>query len=266
MKKATPVTVFLIFVLCVHAFPLRAQNVKLAVELGTDVYFGKSKKPDRARETKSTSPYSDDYFNCGFIGPEQMTNILYVGLKSEFFFLNNRLGLSAGLRLSHYSTELDSDRDYFLWQIRQEATHTDYLRIRNIMQRSYYLGLPLEVRFFLNKRNRLFRPYLKAGAVLNWRLHTDNAVNFQNRAMNHYEEQVSDGIEPPSCFNAYLYPAMGFKVGRVSWFNFEVHFPTLMLTSNSSSFLDDYPNIGVGVGFQFSVQIPLGTNSSKDSK
>jgi hypothetical protein len=265
MKKTTLIIVFLMC-MCFLAFPLRAQNIKLAVEFGTDAYFGDTKKPDKARETKSTSLYSDDDFHYGFIGPEQTTNIFYLGLKSEFFFLNDRLGLASGLRFSHYSTNLDSDRDYFLWQIRQEATYTDYVRIRDITQRSYYLGLPLEMRFFLNKWNRVFRPYVKVGAVLNWRVHTNNAVKFEDRAMNHYEGQVSDGIEPPNRFNAYLYPAMGFKVGRTSWFNFEIHFPTVMLTPGNSSFFDDYPNIGFGLGVQFLIQIPLGTNSSKDSK
>jgi hypothetical protein len=265
MKKATLVIVFLMFVLCFHAFPLRAQTIKLAAEFGYDAYFGDTKKPDKVRETQSASPYSDD-FHYDFIGPEQIINIVYLGLKSEFLFLNNRLGLATGLRFSQYFTNLDSDREYFLWRLRQEATYTDYVRIQDITQKSYYLGLPLEVRFFLNKRDRVFRPYVKIGAALNWRLHTSHAVNFHSQAMNRHEDQVSDGIEPPRRFNAYLYPAIGFKVGRTSWFNFEFHFPYLMLTPGSSSFFDDYPNIGFGAGLQLSVQIPIGTNSSKDSK
>jgi hypothetical protein len=273
MKKAGVFIFFLIFV--VHPFEfLPAQNIKLGAEFGYNVFGGDTKKPDMVRESKSSSLYDDDYdYYCGVIGPEQTMNIFYLGLKSEFFFINNRLGIATGLRFSQYSSVFDSDRDYFLWQVRQEGVKTDYVKIRDITQNTYYLGLPLEIRFFPNKRELPFQHYFKIGSVFNYRIQTKNDIDFQNNAMNHYTESIENKIENPNNFNAYLYPAIGFKIGgfkvgngKFPWINIEAHFPGIMLTSNASSFFKSNADTTPGFGIQFSIQIPLGKNSPIGSK
>jgi hypothetical protein len=195
-------------------------------------------------------------------------NIFYLGIKSEFFFANNRFGISTGLRVSQYSSVFDSDRDYFLWRVRQDAVNTDYVKISSITQNSYYVGIPLELRFFPNKRELPFQHYFKIGSIFNYRIHTKNHIGFQDNAMNHYTKSVENKIENPDNFNAYLYPAVGFKIGGFKvgegtfpYINIEAHLPGIMLTSNVSSFLEKNSDVLLGIGVQFSVQIPLGKNS-----
>jgi hypothetical protein len=269
MKKIGTLVFFLIFVL--HSFGiLQAQNVKLGVELGCDAYFGDAKKPELVRENRSSSRYYGDYdyydYYSGIIGSRQTMSILYLGLKSEFFCWHNQLGFSTGLRFSNYLTTLGSDRDYFLWQVRQEGVNTDYVRIRDITQHNYYVGFPLEVRFFPKRRELPVQQYFKVGSVFNFLVQSKNNINFQNKAMNSYSTLVNDGIENSNNFNAYLYFAVGLKIGGFKvgertfpYINIEAHFPGIMLTSNTSSFLilDGETSIGI----QLSVQIPLGKNS-----
>ncbi|MDR3193954.1 MAG: hypothetical protein LBT76_01510 [Tannerella sp.] len=271
MNRTGAYVVFLIFVLLATGI-LRGQNIKLGAEYGFDTYFGDTKKPDGVRESKSAFPYFDDYvFYCGLIGPEQSLDISYAGVKAEFFLPGNRLGIAAGLRVSKYASVFDSDRDYFLWQVRQEGVETDYVRVRAVRQESCYLGVPLEIRFFPNNRELPFQHYFKLGAIFNRRLQTENRIDFPDDAMSRYADSVRDGIEAPANFNARLYPAFGFKIGgfrvgagRFPWINVEAHFPGIMLASGASSFIKSYSNSGIGL--QFSVQVPLGKNAPIGSK
>ncbi|GHT02147.1 hypothetical protein AGMMS49525_05140 [Bacteroidia bacterium] len=180
--------------------------------------------------------------------------ISYVGAKAEYFLWHNRIGIAAGLRFSNYSSTFDSDKEYFLWLLRQDRLTTDYAKIQNITQNSYYVGVPLEFRFFPNNHDWFFQHYFKLGAAFNYRLSTNNSVTFQNAAMNRHAQTVEDQVDKPQDFNAYLYPVIGFKMARLPWFNLELHFPCGMFSSEGSAFIR--PNAGFGI--QFSVQIPLG--------
>jgi hypothetical protein len=106
------------------------------------------------------------------------------GVKPEIFLGRNRWGISSGLRFSRYTTALEPRNGAFYWMFRQEGLQTDYLMINKFTQRSYYLGVPLEVRFFPNRRELPVQIYFKAGAAVNYRLHTDNGVTFRDPSMN----------------------------------------------------------------------------------
>ena len=128
IKKLNP----FIAVLCILCFvvPARAQddansekthNFKIGVEFGADSYFGEAVKLDRVRENRSYFHTYEDYdYYCGFVGGNRAMGIVYVGIKPELFFLNNRLGISSGLRFSEYMSSLVSDRDYFLWLLNED--------------------------------------------------------------------------------------------------------------------------------------------------
>jgi hypothetical protein len=53
--------------------------------------------------------------------------------------------------------------------------------------------------------------------------------------------------------------ASGFKIGDSSspWLNMEIHFPGFLADLQATSFL----KTGIGIGLQFSVQIPLGKSA-----
>ena len=271
-----------IIIVCIMCFilPGHAQNDKksrkhhnimLGFEFGSDFFFGDPIKSDMVRENKSSyySFHDFDYY-CGLIPDYQEMNVLYFGIKPEFFFCKNRMGLSTGLRVSRYSTIFDSDKDYFLWLVNQDDINTEYVKIRDITQNSYYLGIPLDFRFFPNRRELPFQFYLKAGSVFNYRLHTNNKVNFQNKSMKSNSEIIDNQIDSSiDDFNAYMFLGFGFKIGRykasgrkIPYFNVEMHALNIMLTDKASSFI----RTNAGIGFQLSAQIPLGKTAPIGSR
>jgi hypothetical protein len=249
------VIVFICFVLSSFAATQaqengKTNNFKIGVETGIDSFWGSSMGSDRIR--KSHDSYYD--FQCGIHFPDQTLDISYIGAKAEYFVWNNRIGMASGLRVSRYTSTLTSDKEYFLWLLRQDQLTTDYVKIRNIAKNSYYIGVPLEFRFFPNNHDWFFQHYIKLGAVFNYRFLTNNNVKFQDKAMNHHSETVDKQIDNPKNFNAYIYPAIGFKLARCPWLNVEVHFPCEMFNPKGST----YFRTDAGIGVQFSVQLPLG--------
>jgi hypothetical protein len=87
---------------------------------------------------------------------------------------------------------------------------TDYLKIDEFSQQSYFLGVPLEVRFFTNNRDLPVQTCFKIGSTFNYKLMTDNNISFNNPSMNKYVGTVGDGIEKADRFHVYVYPAFGF--------------------------------------------------------
>jgi len=278
--KNTNLYKIIIFILCFIA-PVQAQennlikkhhNIKLGVEIGTDFFFGDPRKPDMVRESKSSNYYYNDHdFYCGLILDFQNMNVSYFGIKPEIFFLKNRLGISSGLRFSRYSSYLKSDRDYFLWLIHQDDIYTEYVKINRITQNSYYLGIPLEVKFFPNRRELPAQFYMKVGSTFNYRLQTNNKIEFQNHFMESNADMIDDQINDSNLdFNAYMFFAAGIKIGRFKAgsrrktpnFNIEIHPLNIMLTDKASSFI----RTNAGIGFQVSAQIPIGKSAPIGSK
>ncbi|MDR2041439.1 MAG: PorT family protein [Tannerella sp.] len=234
----------------------KKHNIRIGFEMGVNSYFGDIKKPALLREFNSE--LSDGY---GFSndGANQAFTSVGWGVKPEFFFGKNRWGIASGLRFSRYLTTLEPHSDFFYWKVRQEDLLTDYLTIRKFSQKSYFLGIPLELRFFTNNRDLPFQIYFKIGSAFNYRLSTDNDVVFGEPSMDKYAGRVDEEIGEPDRFHVYVYPALGFKIGRyrtghTPWFNLEFHLPGMLLQSGVSSFSKS----ASGPGAALTVQIPLG--------
>jgi hypothetical protein len=232
----------------------KIHNFKLGFEAGFNGYWGDVVEPDGVREN-----YSSAYDYSFHILPVQSAIACHVGVKPEYFFLKNRFGVSAGLRVSRFSSAFESNNSYpVMWLLRQEGIYTEYVRIRSITQNSYYVGIPLEVRFFPNRREFRFQHYLKLGVAINYQVHTRYKTEFYDKQMRIYAGTVEAQLGKPNPFNAYIYPAIGFKIGRSSspWVNLEIYCSAL-ITPRTISFLKD----GAGVGLQFSVQFPVGKSA-----
>jgi hypothetical protein len=231
----------------------RTNNLKIGAEFGYDVFFG-DHNLDRLRKDKSSyyyGNYYDDYY-----GYEQALNVFYTGIKSEYFVWRNRIGFASGIRLSMFATDLNPKKDC-LWLLNETDSYTDLVRIRDITQNSYYIGIPLEIRFFSNNRELPFQSYVKIGGVFNCRLATTNSVTVKNPAMRQYEETISNQLGHSENFNMYFYNALGFKIARYPWFNIEIHLPNIMVNRRFSSMMN-LSDGGSGFGVQFSVQLPVG--------
>ncbi|GHT62405.1 hypothetical protein AGMMS50239_15630 [Bacteroidia bacterium] len=227
---------------------------QIGFEFGVGSFFGGTVTPEQVRTSKSK--YDDFY--CGFPGLGQEAETVYGGIKYEYIFCDNRLGFATGLRFSKISGKMSPNwnKSYFLWLFRQEGLNTDYLSIQNMTQKNYYLGVPLELRYiYPRRRDSFFKQYVKLGVAVNCLVSTKNSIAFYDNAMTQYASTVNDAIEKPDLFNAYIYPAYGFKFGRLKdvSFNMEFHFPGFLVGNKAHPFIrQDF-----GVGMQLSVQMPV---------
>jgi hypothetical protein len=185
----------------------KKHNIRIGFEAGVDSYFSDIKRPALMREFNSDLSERYDFL---YNGADQTFTSMGLGIKPEFFFGKNQWGISTGLRFSRYLTTLEPRRDFFYWMVGQEGLQTDYLAIRKCSQKSYYLGIPLEMRFFTNRRDLPFQIYFKIGSAFNYRLLTDNEILFKEPSMDKYAGAVDEGIGELDRFHVYVYPAIGF--------------------------------------------------------
>ena len=243
-------------------------NLKLAFEFGTNVIGSQLAMPEQIRENQSSAYlYNGEYehYAAALFGENNELSTTYFGIKPEYFIFNNRIGIASGLRFTMASSKLVFNQDDLLWKLKEDGLHTDYVRISNILQDSYLLGIPFEIRFFPNKRELPFQHYVKIGTSLNYHIYSDNQVVFTNNAMEKYKDVVLNQLSENNVFSSFVFGAVGFKIGKfregcwVPWGNIEFQFPYMLLTNKSFVFAGrggSFP----GVGIQCSFEIPIGKN------
>jgi len=184
----------------------------------------------------------------------------YYGLKYENRFLKNKLGVVSGIRYTRTDASIGKDTywssktDYFYVLSGQQGTTTEFMRVKNITQIAHYLGIPLEFRFYPYEERKV-QLYYKIGFDFNFLVGNHTNVVFRERAMNQYEEEISDIIEDPWKFYATAGLAVGLKIGDAGkpGINIEACIPSGIMRSNSSSFVSP----AVGAGIQLNIRFPL---------
>ena len=186
MKKIT----FILFLILLFGFKVQAQEIedvyidisvprwRIGVEAGVDALFGSINKPSQIRENKSYYFDNDYDFHCGFVINITKSNLYYFGVKSEYM-IKKRLAVAAGLRFSINKSTINSDRDYFLWKIEETETSANYLKIKNLSQANYYLGLPIELKFFPREKDYAVRQYFIFGTSFNFLVLSKNNIDFE---------------------------------------------------------------------------------------
>ena len=236
-------------------------RLRLGVELGLNNLFVKANKLPMIRENHSYYHYYDDYdYYGGFIPDGKNFTSCYLGVKPEYL-VHKRVAVAAGVRFSFNKVVYDSDRDYFLWKLSESAdgTQTNYVKIRNITQRNYYVSIPMEVKFFPREIDYPVRHYFVFGTAFNFRVTSNEEVSFKNSAMEKHESEVSDQIKGSSNFYGNLYLGFGIKIGKSTHpcGNIEFHAPLCVFYAN------DKPNSlvkmrdAIGSGLQLTFQLPL---------
>ncbi|MBN2165235.1 MAG: hypothetical protein JW717_03060 [Marinilabiliaceae bacterium] len=185
----------------------------------------------------------------------------YIGAKVEFRLNDNKHAFLTGLRikkccssLGKLSSDYESSEYFFLLYNKNEAS-SEFLKIKEINQASYYIGIPLELkRIMVNKK--YYRFFFKAAFDLNYRLHTTTDVVFFNNLMEEYEDGVINKFDEPADFVSVFYPMVGFNFGREDKSGLIVEFalPSLFVTDKSVSGLVK-PDVGCGV--QLNIQVPF---------
>ena len=185
----------------------------------------------------------------------------FIGIKSEIFSLSDRFGLLGGIRFSSMNSSIGkndywtNNTNYFYWLYRQDGINTEYLRIKEINQKSDYIGIPIEIRYFTARRPRLFQIYIKIGIEINYLLESKTGIVFNSPAMDPYEKDLSAMVEQPEKISSAIYGGGGIKLGRDQKpsISFEACMPYIFLTSRSSGILQPL----FGGGFQLNFQIPI---------
>lgn len=183
-----------------------------------------------------------------------------VGAMSEFRFKRNKVGLLCGLRFSQVNSTLSKSTDYssnlnfFYLLNKQEGTTTEFLKVKEINQYSNYVGVPIELKYFLFHILGL-RFYAKGAAEFSYRLKTNTNVMFYNSEMEPYEQEVIEKFKEPNDFLVMLYGAGGVKIGKdtKTSLSLEIILPSLFLTDNNSGLVSPL----TGSGFQLNIQIPF---------
>ncbi len=228
------------------------------MEAGGIGYFSNAKEKDYIRKEFSQTYY----FNNSDDAPSSYYAV-YAGFKYERLIKQDRIGLMTGLRV----TKSHSDRkgndswlnsnDFFYVVYRSENTLTEYLKVKEISQDTYYMGLPLEARYLLFSP-RFFRLYFKLGVQLNFRVSSSNDFVFVDRDMEIYQKELSDRIGEPNVFSSSFYGGVGMRFGEDSNPAVSIELTLPAFTDNNSSTLSS-PTVGVGA--QINIQIPYSNNS-----
>ena len=241
----------------------KTNNLKIAFEFGINAMTGDLVKPEQIRENRSSGYYYFDGYDYGYFVESNSLYTMHFSVKPEYFIFNNRIGIASGIRFTRVSSKLVSDRDIFLWKISEDGLNTGYVRINDISHQSYLIGVPVEIRIFPNNRELPFQHYFKIGASFNYRIFYDNTINFASKTMEKYGDLLHSQLPENNMFSAFLFGAIGFKIGKfregrmTPWGNLDFQLPYLLLTDNSFAFVG---KSNFGVGFQLSLQIPIGKN------
>ena len=178
-------------------------------------------------------------------------------LKPEFQF-SERFSIASGLRLSFYKDALNANYDYFLWQIKGDINNTNYIKIDNIEQRVYKLGIPLEFRLSPRRRDHFVRQYFLVGALFDFATFTNTKISTYNEFSDRYKDDVKETIPRPNNFSSYYYAGIGLKIGKAGYpsANFEVLFPMISFGEYMISSFSKSSGTGV-IGIATSLKIPI---------
>ena len=223
-------------------------RLRLGVEVGANYLSGQINKLEMIRESSSYYFAQNYDFHCGFNKYPEFFSYAF-GLKLEYV-LHKRIAISSGLRFSFYKAALNAERDFFLWKVSETETSANYIKISSISQRNYYLGIPLEARFFITEKDFFARVYFIVGNTFNFLVASSNNVIFHNPEMEKYNNNVLKHIGDPNLFYGSFYGGIGLKLGKANhpFGNIELFFPAINYTKNNiHTFvnLDTWPSFGV---------------------
>jgi hypothetical protein len=182
-----------------------------------------------------------------------------LGLKYELFNTKYNAGLSTGLRLIRYESEISgyssSTADFFYLRYSEEGADTKFARIKSLNEINSMITLPVEMRIVLFK-NYLFDLFCRGGLEISiFNIKKEASIKFQDESMKSYETQILNNISEPSRkFCSSMYASAGISMGKENRPNllFEV-FPAVFLTKSNFTLTE----ISSYSGFKFSILIPV---------
>lgn len=224
----------------------------IGIETGTVIYGSEFNNPDLIRKQDQFNYPSDIYNNTTI-------NNWYLGAKIELQSEEKNLGILTGLRFSSLNSlsgnkKSDENNDFYYFLFSEEETSIEYLRLQGISHKANYVGIPLEVRYFVI-HSKSIGLYCKASTELHYLLNSKSEVNFLFDEMEKYENEVIGKFEKTNNLFSTLYFSGGIKFGKSDQLNInlEAIFLSFILTENNSIM----NNPLAGGGCQINIQMPF---------
>ncbi len=234
MKKLIFMTAIPIGIIssCLAGEPHWAMNVSA----GTNLVGVTLREIDNIRAYRSTDKYLYDW------DPKIATSV-YLSFTPEYY-ITPKFSLSTGLRITNTLSKYESNYSYFYYKYKEDGCDTYYSRIKSIDQSNFYVGIPLEFRFTIRGTGRP-SPYIRAGAVLNFRCSSSTKTNLYRNDID-YTPDTDNIIPTADNFAMPVYCAAGCQIGHQKSFGVEIQFPYTVAIGSMSSF-GDTNNFGGGI-------------------
>jgi hypothetical protein len=217
----------------------------IAIETGIDVFWTGKTDEDYIRASSGASTLYDDW-------DKNISGSLargHLAVKIETFTKNNKWSLATGLRYNYLHSEISKNAgaDYYYVLHQEIGTTTEYLRIREIQQRSSYLAVPLEIRL-APFHGKIFNIFFGVGGEVNLRVASDNKITFHDPSMNEFSNDVSARVGRPEVIYATGYGKVGVAIGRRDRsFSVALNVPVI-LPYDATTIAD--PLLGAGINIQ----------------
>jgi len=187
------------------------------------------------------------------------SHTFFMGVRYEYFSSLYRAGVSTGLRLAAYNTEISgytSNADFFYLRYSMSGGDTKFAKVKTITEKNNIITVPVELRYF-PVQTRFFGLFAKAGVEFSLvNINPNTEIVFFDNKMDAYHNDVLASFDlNTNNFYSTFYGSIGAKFGFKDKLNymFEVFIPSYYLTSNNFV-LSDYELYS---GFKFSLQYPF---------
>jgi hypothetical protein len=245
------------FLICLFTCFIQGQDVRLKfliVESGFD--FISCLEPGKDWIRADINPYSYGY------AADQIRSLLYngyFGVKYEYRFLKNKFGVTSGIRYTRMKSSIGkptywtSTSEFYYVRYFSDGTTTEYAKVTDINQKSDYIGIPVELRFYPFDDHPV-NLFLKAGASFNFKIASKTEINFFDASMNPYRSDVAKLIESPWSYYSTYGVGVGLKIGRIPkpGINIEANLSGMLIPDKASFVRPD-----VGGGIQFMIRKPF---------
>jgi hypothetical protein len=239
--------ILLILLIATTSVSSFAQKFNLIFETGFErISCDKDKEYDYLRAIPES--YKSNYDPYSTAVESNMSRV-HAAVKIEKSFLP-KLAFATGIRYTYLESHLEKNQSpqYFYLLFRQTGTTTEYLTVRNIEQRTHYIGIPIEVRYSPFS-GHLFNLFCTAGSDVNLRISSSNDVTFHDETMDVYESDVSDIVGRPDAIFMSAYAKVGVMIGKENpWASVSAMLP-VYLPQGSTTLVQ--PVAGVGLNVQF---------------
>jgi hypothetical protein len=148
---------------------------------------------------QKVNAYDTGYDSNGFVSSDAYG--FAGGLQWMFYNTHLKIGVSTGLRYTHYMTEIygsvSTYSDYFYLRYSESGQETKFARVKTISERKEYLSIPLEISYRVYEYQRIGLWTRVGGEFGLFGLSHKSDISFMESVMEDHETAVLSSIRHP---------------------------------------------------------------------